>query len=79
MSEELPAASDVLNAYISSQPMLARRSVARLVAQPSPLGASPQSTRNMATLRELELRLKSVRNIEKITKVSRIPQSSMHR
>ena len=51
--------------------MLARRSVARLVAQPSPSGASPQSTRNMATLREIELRLKSVRNIEKITKVSR--------
>ncbi len=53
--------------------MLARRSVARLVAQPSPLGAPPQSTRNMATLRELELRLKSVRNIEKITKVSKNP------
>jgi len=48
--------------------MLARRSVARLVAQPSPHGSSPQSSRNMATLRELELRLKSVRNIEKITK-----------
>ncbi|KAF8480076.1 ATP synthase F1 gamma [Russula ochroleuca] len=48
--------------------MLARRSVARLVVQPSPLGAPPQSARNMATLRELELRLKSVRNIEKITK-----------
>jgi hypothetical protein len=51
--------------------MLARRSVARLVAQPSPLGALPQSARNMATLREIELRLKSVRNIEKITKVSK--------
>ena len=53
--------------------MLTRRSVARLVAQPSPLWAwaSPQSARNMATLRELELRLKSVRNIEKITKVSK--------
>ncbi|KAH9996256.1 ATP synthase F1 gamma [Russula vinacea] len=48
--------------------MLARRSVARLVVQPSPLGAPPQSARNMATLREIELRLKSVRNIEKITK-----------
>ncbi|KAI0267495.1 ATP synthase F1 gamma [Gloeopeniophorella convolvens] len=48
--------------------MLARRSVARLAAQPSRLGAAPQSARNMATLRELELRLKSVRNIEKITK-----------
>lgn len=49
--------------------MLARRSVARLVSQPAPLGAAPPSARNMATLRELELRLKSVRNIEKITKV----------
>ncbi|KAI0049501.1 ATP synthase F1 gamma [Auriscalpium vulgare] len=47
--------------------MLARRSVARL-AQPAPLAAAPPSARNMATLRELELRLKSVRNIEKITK-----------
>lgn len=27
------------------------------------------ATRNMATLREIELRLKSVKNIEKITKV----------
>lgn len=45
--------------------------MARLVAQPPHFGALPQSARNMATLRELELRLKSVRNIEKITKVSR--------
>jgi len=52
--------------------MLSRRSVARLVAQPSHFGAPPQSARNMATLREIELRLKSVRNIEKITKVSRL-------
>jgi F-type H+-transporting ATPase subunit gamma len=29
----------------------------------------PGQARNMATLREIELRLKSVRNIEKITKV----------
>ena len=28
----------------------------------------PQTQRNMATLREIEMRLKSVRNIEKITK-----------
>jgi len=48
--------------------MLARRSVARLAAQPSPLGAAPPSARNMATLREIEMRLKSVKNIEKITK-----------
>lgn len=33
------------------------------------LGAAPAAARNMATLREIELRLKSVRNIEKITKV----------
>lgn len=50
--------------------MLIRQSVARLVVQPYHLGAPPQA-RNMATLRELELRLKSVRNIEKITKVSK--------
>jgi len=49
--------------------MLARRSLARIPAQQSALGAAPQNARNMATLRELELRLKSVRNIEKITKV----------
>lgn len=30
---------------------------------------APPLARNMATLRELEMRLKSVRNIEKITKV----------
>ena len=50
--------------------MLARQSVSlgRAAAQKSPL-AAPAAARNMATLRELELRLKSVRNIEKITKV----------
>jgi len=46
--------------------MLARRTLARA---PSALsGAGPGNARNMATLREIELRLKSVRNIEKITK-----------
>jgi F-type H+-transporting ATPase subunit gamma len=49
--------------------MLARRTLTRVVAQQSPLGAAPPNARNMATLREIELRLKSVRNIEKITKV----------
>lgn len=49
--------------------MLARRTLTRAIAQPSPLGAAPSNARNMATLREIELRLKSVRNIEKITKV----------
>ncbi|KAH9834755.1 ATP synthase F1 gamma [Rhodofomes roseus] len=47
--------------------MLAR-STLRLAAQPPALGAAPAGARNMATLREIELRLKSVRNIEKITK-----------
>lgn len=47
--------------------MLARQSVARIASQ----AAAPSGARNMATLRELEMRLKSVRNIEKITKVRR--------
>ena len=61
------------NSYTTSSlsPMLARRSLARVVSQPSPLGATPTNARNMATLREIEMRLKSVRNIEKITKVGR--------
>ncbi|KAF9078451.1 ATPase, F1 complex, gamma subunit domain-containing protein [Rhodocollybia butyracea] len=46
--------------------MFARRA-SRVVARPSLL-AAPSNARNMATLREIELRLKSVRNIEKITK-----------
>jgi hypothetical protein len=50
--------------------MLARRSLARAAA-PAVCGAAPSGARNMATLREIELRLKSVRNIEKITKVGR--------
>ena len=49
--------------------MLARRTVGRLAAQPPVLGAATAGARNMATLREIELRLKSVKNIEKITKV----------
>ena len=49
--------------------MLARRTLARIPAQQAILGAVPQNARNMATLREIELRLKSVKNIEKITKV----------
>jgi len=48
--------------------MLARRTLARVGGQPSLVGSTPQNARNMATLREIELRLKSVRNIEKITK-----------
>lgn len=49
--------------------MLARSSLGRVASQPKVLGAAPAGARNMATLREIELRLKSVRNIEKITKV----------
>ncbi|KAJ7695190.1 ATPase, F1 complex, gamma subunit domain-containing protein [Mycena rosella] len=46
--------------------MLVRRTLSRA---PSALsGAGPGHARNMSTLREIELRLKSVRNIEKITK-----------
>ncbi|KAG6333405.1 hypothetical protein ID866_5687, partial [Astraeus odoratus] len=48
--------------------MFARSSLARIASQRPALGAAPQNARNMATLREIELRLKSVRNIEKITK-----------
>ncbi|KDQ56652.1 hypothetical protein JAAARDRAFT_36134 [Jaapia argillacea MUCL 33604] len=48
--------------------MLARRTLARVGSQPSALGAAPTNARNMATLREIEMRLKSVKNIEKITK-----------
>lgn len=48
--------------------MLARQSLGR-IANASVLGAAPAGARNMATLREIEMRLKSVRNIEKITKV----------
>ncbi|KAK0221048.1 ATPase, F1 complex, gamma subunit domain-containing protein [Armillaria nabsnona] len=47
--------------------MFARQSLARVATQSS-LAATRPNARNMATLRELELRLKSVRNIEKITK-----------
>jgi len=42
----------------------ARPTLARVVAA----GVAPAEARNMATLREIELRLKSVKNIEKITK-----------
>ncbi|KAJ7760383.1 ATPase, F1 complex, gamma subunit domain-containing protein [Mycena metata] len=46
--------------------MFARRALTRA---PSGLSAAgPGNARNMATLREIELRLKSVKNIEKITK-----------
>lgn len=53
--------------HFMSSTILARGALARAAAQPRVLGAA----RNMATLREIELRLKSVRNIEKITKVRR--------
>jgi F-type H+-transporting ATPase subunit gamma len=49
--------------------MLVRHSLSRVLAKPQPFQAAAANARNMATLREIELRLKSVRNIEKITKV----------
>ncbi|KAF5325330.1 hypothetical protein D9619_009944 [Psilocybe cf. subviscida] len=57
--------------------MLARPSALRAVtkAVSSPLVA-PTGARNMATLREIELRLKSVQNIEKITKSMKMIASS---
>jgi F-type H+-transporting ATPase subunit gamma len=57
--------------------MLARPSALRAAtkAVSSPLVA-PAGARNMATLREIELRLKSVRNIEKITKSMKMIASS---
>lgn len=48
--------------------MLSRQALGR-AAKPLITGAAPAGARNMATLREIEMRLKSVRNIEKITKV----------
>ncbi|KAF5310353.1 hypothetical protein D9611_012028 [Ephemerocybe angulata] len=48
--------------------MLARQTLVRAATRASASAAAPQQARNMATLREIELRLKSVRNIEKITK-----------
>src|ERR1700761_2988352 len=55
--------------------MLARRTLARV---PTVAAQGPASSaRNMATLREIETRLKSVRNIEKITKVSYSRLSNM--
>lgn len=62
----------VLKILSKMSTMLARRSLVRAaVNTPAALGAAPSNARNMATLREIELRLKSVRNIEKITKVRR--------
>ncbi|KAG2098558.1 hypothetical protein BD769DRAFT_1677624 [Suillus cothurnatus] len=50
--------------------------LAHIATQPSPLGAALKSARNMATLREIELWLKSVKNIEKITKSMRMSAST---
>ena len=61
---------DGLDTYTPSTPtMLARQAFARVA--PSAVRTAPAGARNMATLREIEMRLKSVRNIEKITKVRR--------
>jgi len=53
--------------------MLARRTLSRA---PAISGAGPAHTRNMATLREIEMRLKSVRNIGKITQSMKIVAST---
>ncbi|EKM57282.1 uncharacterized protein PHACADRAFT_254971 [Phanerochaete carnosa HHB-10118-sp] len=55
--------------------MLARTAFAR-VAQPNMARAAPAGARSMATLREIEMRLKSVRNIEKITKSMKVIAST---
>jgi hypothetical protein len=49
--------------------MLSRSTLRAASRAPTLVQVAPNSARGMATLRELELRLKSVRNIEKITKV----------
>ncbi|KAI0088361.1 ATP synthase F1 gamma [Irpex rosettiformis] len=54
--------------------MLARQALR--IAKPSVAGAAPAGARNMATLREIETRLKSVRNIEKITKSMKLIAST---
>ncbi|KAJ6591748.1 ATPase, F1 complex, gamma subunit domain-containing protein [Mycena vulgaris] len=54
--------------------MLTRRTLSRAPAALS--GAGPGNARNMATLREIELRLKSVKNIEKITQSMKIVAST---
>ena len=65
---------DVLDTYTPFlTTMLARQAFTR-AAQPALARAAPAGARNMATLREIEMRLKSVRNIEKITKVRRVQQ-----
>ena len=57
--------------------MLSRQALTR-AAQPVVARAAPSGARNMATLREIEMRLKSVRNIEKITKVRVLFKSGEH-
>ncbi|KAF7795812.1 hypothetical protein EIP86_006979 [Pleurotus ostreatoroseus] len=55
--------------------MLARQTLGR-IAKPTVLRAAPAGARNMATLREIEMRLKSVKNIEKITKSMKLIAST---
>lgn len=58
--------------FFLNKMMLGRtvRPAIHTVAKASNSQAQQVAQRNMATLREIEQRLKSVRNIEKITKVS---------
>ena len=63
--------SDILPILLFAPPTMFARStlvLGRAAAKASSAQAPPLA-RNMATLKELEVRLKSVRNIEKITKV----------
>lgn len=53
--------------------MLARTAVRPALRAATTIQTGPEAIRTMATLREIELRLKSVRNIEKITKVRSQP------
>jgi hypothetical protein len=63
---------------LSVQMSLLARSVLRAASQ-QPAVVVPAQARNMATLREIELRLKSVKNIEKITKVCRYALAAITR
>ena len=61
-----------------ARPALNASSQSLKVASRQPVAGFHSSTTQMATLRELEQRVKSVKNIEKITKVSSQTQGSAH-
>lgn len=67
---DVPTVSDRRFAHHHQPTMLlVRQSLTRVAARQSTFAATRSPARNMATLREIELRLKSVRNIQKITGV----------